>query len=226
MKKLLLALSVFTILPSIVLAKEAEIKGYKTMDSLGCMLLEECTDKVEQFHHWSQLVELYPAAWNTTNASSEEIEEVTELLEAFKIAGVKVYFAPGKYFPVRHRGVYHTVSNKFYLNRSYMDLPSVLLSVMRHEGWHAAQDCMAGTIDNSFIALIKPEDEVPAFWREMVERTYPAAAVVWEAEATWAGKTKGMTVDALEACSSGAMWDIYPPTPLTKKYLIDEGFIK
>ncbi len=226
MKKLLLALSVFTILPTIVLAKEAEIKGYKTMDSLGCMILEECTEEVVRLHHWSQLIELYPAAWDSVNASSDHIEEITELLEAFKLAGVEVYLAPEKYFPVMHRGVYHTVSNKFYLNKDYMDLPNVLLSVMRHEGWHAAQDCMAGTIDNSLIALIKPEDEVPTFWREMVERTYPPSAVVWEAEATWAGKTKGMTVDALNACSTGAMWDIYTPTPLTKKYLIDEGFIK
>jgi hypothetical protein len=28
------------------------------------------------------------------------------------------------------------------------------MSVMRHEGWHAAQDCMAGTIKNSMIAII------------------------------------------------------------------------
>jgi hypothetical protein len=42
-----------------------------------------------------------------------------------------------------------------------MGRPHVLMSVMRHEGWHAAQDCMAGTIDNSLIAIIKPEDECP-----------------------------------------------------------------
>ena len=58
------------------------------------------------------------------------------------------------------------------------------MSVVRHEGWHAAQDCMAGTIENSMIAIIKPEDEVPPIWQEMVKRTYPKAAQsVWEAEA-------------------------------------------
>ena len=35
---------------------------------------------------------------------------------------------------------------------------------------------MAGTIDNSMIAIIKPEDDVPEIWREMVRRTYPDAA--------------------------------------------------
>ena len=40
------------------------------------------------------------------------------------------------------------------------------------------------------------------------------------------GRTEGMTVDALNACATGAMWTIYEPTPLTRKYLVDEGFIK
>ena len=107
-----------------------------------------------------------------------------------------------------------------------MDDPGTLMMVMRHEGWHAAQDCMAGTIDNSLIAIILPEDTVPPFWREMVERTYPKHAVPWEAEATWAGKTEGMTANALNACASGKMWEEYEPTPLTRKYLVEEGYIK
>ena len=97
-----------------------------------------------------------------------------------------------------------------------MGRPNVLMSVMRHEGWHAAQDCMAGTIDNSMIAIIKPE---------MVERTYPKSAVPWEAEATWAGKTEGMTSNALAACADGNMWEVYEPTPLTREYLVKEGYI-
>ena len=107
-----------------------------------------------------------------------------------------------------------------------MSRPSVLMSVMRHEGWHAAQDSMAGTINNSMIAIIKPEDEVPELWQEMVERTYPPAAQPWEKEATWAGKTKGMTQDALESCARGEMWTDYEPTPLTKQWLEENGYIK
>ena len=52
-----------------------------------------------------------------------------------------------------------------------------------------------------------------------------SAAVPWEAEATWAGKTEGMTMKALAACASGKMWEVYEPTPLTKKFLVEEGFI-
>ena len=107
-----------------------------------------------------------------------------------------------------------------------MDEPSTLMMLMRHEGWHAAQDCMAGTIQNSLIAIIKPEDEVPMIWRVMAERTYPSNAVPWEAEAQWAGRTEGMTQAALTACAGGEMWKVYEPTPLTRKYLVENNYIK
>jgi hypothetical protein len=84
---------------------------------------------------------------------------------------------------------------------------------------------MAGTINNSLIALIMPEDTVPMLWREMVESAYPESAWPWEKEATWAGKTEGMTADALNACAAGQMWMEYEPTPLTRKYLVKEGYI-
>ena len=67
----------------------------------------------------------------------------------------KVFLADMRYFPVGHRGVYHTVSNNFFLNVAHMHRPGTMMSVMRHEGWHAAQDCMAGSIKNNFIAIIK-----------------------------------------------------------------------
>ena len=106
-----------------------------------------------------------------------------------------------------------------------MDSTNYLMQVMRHEGWHAAQDCMAGTIENSLIAIIKPEDEVPMIWRVLAERMYPEHAVPWEAEAGWAGRTEGMTMKALQACATGEMWKVYEPTPLTRKYLVENGFL-
>ena len=111
-------------------------------------------------------------------------------------------------------------------NKRYVHRPHILMSVVRHEGWHAAQDCMAGTIENSMIAIIKPEDEVPMIWQEMVKRTYPAHSQPWEAEATWAGKTENMTMEALESCANGTMWTDYDPTPLTRQWLEENGYIK
>ncbi len=208
---------------TVVFANESKItKGYNTYDSMGCMLLGECTDGVDE-------------VFSTLDISSEYVDperytyiaaEFNSMLSALNQVGSKVYLADAKYFPHGHRGVYHTVSNNMFLNRAYMGRPNVLMSVMRHEGWHAAQDCMAGTIDNSMIAIIKPTDQVPMLWREMVERTYPESAWPWEKEATWAGKTEGMTSNALAACAKGNMWESFEPTPLTRKYLVDFGYIK
>ena len=99
------------------------------------------------------------------------------------------------------------------------------MQLMRHEGWHAAQGCMAGTINNSLIAIIKPEEEVPMIWRVLAERTYPDAAVPWEAEAGWAGRTEGMTQATLEACADGNMWEVYEPTPMTREWLVENGYL-
>ena len=179
------------------------------------MKLKEITSILDVSSQYSNTEQFYSVA-----------NEFNNMLSSLNAIGVKVFLADQKYFPVSHRGVYHTVGNNFFLNKAFMGRPSVLMSVMRHEGWHAAQDCMAGTIDNSLIAIIKPEDEVPMLWSDMVESAYPESAWPWEKEATWAGKTEGMTSDALAACANGNMWEVYEPTPLTRKYLVDFGYIK
>lgn len=223
MKKLLAALGAFTLLPAIVFANENKIKkGFYTYDAMGCMLLRECTENIEQVYSLFDISSKYENPEKFISIASE----FNTMLVYLNQAGVNVFIADERYFPVGHRGVYHTVSNNFFLNKRFMSRPGTLMSVMRHEGWHAAQDCMGGTIENSIIAIIKPEEEVPMLWREIAERTYPSNVVLWEAEATWAGKTKNMTLNALKACATGEMWNVYPPTPLTKQYLIDEGYIK
>src|SRR5210317_1699448 len=218
MKNLFAALIVAISFSSSAIAKPT--KGFNTMDSLGCMILRECTDNVRRITSIKDIKNNYP----DTDYSAINVE-FDQMLVSLDKVGVMVFLADQKYFPVGHRGVYHTVSNNFFLNDAFMHRPGVLMSVMRHEGWHAAQDCMAGSIKNSIIAIIKPEEEVPAMWREMAERTYPKSAVPWEAEAGWAGRTEGMTMKALEACAAGNMWEVYEPTPLTMKWLVEEGFI-
>ena len=202
--------------------ERGHIKGYKTMDSMGCMLVQECTDGVEEVFSLLDISSQY----DNTEKFTPIALEFNTMLMTLRDIGTKVYLADDKYFPPGHRGVYHTVSNNFYLNKKYMNRPSTLMSVMRHEGWHAAQDCMAGSIKNNMIAIIMPEEDVPELWRVMAERTYPASAVPWEAEASWAGRTEGMTQAALDACATGAMWEVYKPTPLTLEWLKEEGFVK
>ena len=218
MKKFLLAM---ILVASPAFAGESKTpKEFYTMDSMGCMLLRECTKDVQRVESIATIADTYPDSDYVIIA-----DEFHNMLTSLDQIGVNVFLADEKYFPVGHRGVYHTVGNNFFLNKTYMRRPGVLMSVMRHEGWHVAQDCMAGTIENSLIAIIKPEEEVPMIWREMVERTYPKHAQPWEAEATWAGKTEGMTQKALQSCAKGTMWTDYEPTPLTRKYLVEEGYL-
>ncbi len=219
MKKLLSAMASIALMSAPVMAEP--VKEYYTMDSMGCMLLQECTDHVVEVFSLLDISSQY----DDTNKFTPVSDEFNNMLMSLNQVGVRVYLADEKYFPVGHRGVYHTVSNNFFLNKTFMNRPGTLMSVMRHEGWHAAQDCMAGTIENNNIAIIKPEEDVPPLWREIVEKTYPKSAVPWEAEATWAGKTEGMTLSALQACSTGHMWEIYQPTPMTEEWLIEKGFI-
>jgi len=202
------------------LAEGKITKGFYSMDAMGCMLTRECTKDVRRIKSIDDIRKEFPDS--NFDLVADEFDAM--LLSLDKI-GVMVFLGHEKYFPPGHRGVYHTVSNNFYLNDRFMHRPHVLMTVMRHEGWHAAQDCMAGSIKNSMIAIIKPEEDVPRIWRDIVEKTYPKSAVPWEAEAKWAGRTEGMTAEALKACATGKMWEIYKPTPLTEKWLREEGYI-
>ena len=195
-------------------------KGFNSMDAMGCMLLRECTDGVDKVESVATIADENPNINYSIVA-----DEFNTMLVALEQIGVGVFLADSKYFPHTHRGVYHTVGNNFFLNRKFMGSTSYLMQVMRHEGWHAAQDCMAGSIKNSMIAIIMPEEKVPIIWRVMAERTYPAAAVPWEAEAGWAGRTEKMTMEALQSCASGTMWSDYEPTPLTRKWLVENGHL-
>ena len=222
MRKIILAMFAAVSLGTPVFAEDSKItKGYYTMDAMGCMLLRECTKDVQRVESIATIADVYPDSDFDIIA-----DEFNRMLVALNHVGVKVFLAHEKYFPVSHRGVYHTVGNNFFLNKTYMSRPGTLMSVMRHEGWHAAQDCMAGSIKNSMIAIIKPEEEVPMLWQELVKRTYPPQSRPWEAEATWAGKTENMTMEALESCARGTMWTDYEPTPMTLEWLKEEGFIK
>ena len=202
-------------------AEEKITKGYHTMDAMGCMLLRECTDGVDEVYSMLDISSEYE---NTEEFTAHALE-FNNMLVSLNQIGVKVFLADSKYFPHTHRGAYHTVSNNFFLNRKYMGSPSTLMSVMRHEGWHAAQDCIAGSIDNTMMGIIHNEEDVPMIWRTLAERTYPTHVVPWEAEAGWAGRTEGMTHKALESCARGTMWTDYELTPLTRKWLIEEGYL-
>ena len=222
MKRFLLALILAT---SPVMADPIKDKEYFSMHSMGCMLLRECTDHVQELKTVSDFnkhEELDDIDYSIV------ADEFNSLVRSLNAVGAKVFLADMRYFPVGHRGVYHTVGNNFFLNVAHMHRPGTMMSVMRHEGWHAAQDCMAGSIKNNFIAIIKPEEEVPRMYQAIAKSAYKTQphAIPWEKEAYWAGHTEGMTQAALESCAAGTMWTDYEPTPMTREWLEENNFIK
>ena len=191
--------------------------------ALGCMKLEECTIGVYELTSVDWLIEM------TNNPGFEDYrEEIESLLASLDKVGVRVFVAEGPNFPKTHRGVYYTDNNTFYLNLNFVQYEEVFMEVMRHEGWHAAQDCMAGSIDNSMIAVIHMPDEVPQQYHLDAELRYgmlEPKAIPWEREALWAGSTPGMTEDALASCASDTpMWHTYDPTPKTAWWLEENGY--
>ena len=86
-------------------------KEYFSMHSMGCMLLRECTDHVQElktvsdFNKHEELVDIdYRIV----------ADEFDSLVRSLNEVGIKVFLADMRYFPVGHRGVYHTVSNNFF----------------------------------------------------------------------------------------------------------------
>lgn len=221
MKKLLLGLMAFVSI-SPVMAQDPPIPKWKTDHSMGCMLVRDCTDGVVKITQTSQLTDILGSDY------SEYQEEINGIISELEKMGVNVYLAPDKFFKRNVAGSYYTVGNDFFLNDSYSTDPHQLIKTLRHEAWHAAQDAMAGTIDNTLIAIIRSQEDVPREFTLLAEISYAPSARPWEAEAKWAGSTPGMTLEVLKIINetNGRPWEIIEPTPLTREYLVNEGYIQ
>lgn len=202
---------------------QPEVTPY-TLEAMGCMRLMECTEDVEEVTSIKDIEDYYQDDRADFSGIASEADSI---LTSLGKAGVKVYMADARYFPTNTRGLYYADANLMFLNAGRLVKPHHMINLLRHEGWHAAQDCMAGTIENTHLAVIHLPADVPGFWTEMATRLYPANMVPWEAEAKWMGSTEGETAKALQACSSETpMWEIYEPTPLTGEWLRSQGWMK
>ena len=198
------------------------IEQWKTPHSMGCMLMRECVEGTTRITSVADLESLVPHA--NYKPVSEEADAILKELEKM---GVAVYFADDKYFPRGHAGVYYTVGNNFFFNASWADDPYHMIQTLRHEAWHAAQDAMAGTIDNTMIAVIRDDKDVPQEFKLLAEIQYPPSARPWEQEAKWAGETPGMTLEVLKIINetNGKPWTVIEPTPLTRLWLQRNGYL-
>ena len=87
---------------------------YFTPHAQGCMLLQECTDHVQELktvsdlnkHEELVLILITVLLLMSLTLSSDHLMR----------SEAKVFLADMRYFPIGHRGVYHTVGNNFFLN--------------------------------------------------------------------------------------------------------------
>ena len=100
MKKLLVAIAA-ACLSAPVLAEPT--KGFYTNDSMGCMLLRECTDGVEKVTSLLDISSQYP----NTGDFYPIATEFNNMLVSLNRVGVNVFLAEEKYFPVGHLSLIH-----------------------------------------------------------------------------------------------------------------------
>jgi len=208
MKRLLTTLcaSLALCVPSMA---HSEIEDY-SYDAMICLKLGKCTEGVYKLE------------------TSDHTGEVKDILFNLDQMGVEVYEAIPEYFVDEYRALYYSDKNVIFLNRGYLDTDDMFIKTLRHEAWHAAQDCMAGGMHNSDILSILDHDIIPSYITDetFLRYGYDPTVVRIEREAVWAMKVKGMTVEALKACNSDTpMWETYFPPKRTWQYLYHNGHL-
>jgi len=222
MKKLFAALLGLTLVGTTAVAQPDVVPD--SLDAMGCMKLRECTDDVITITDVSQFIDNYGHFWPVN-----DIEEIQQLIKGLNEIGVEIYVGHDDYFPPNHRGLYYTDVNRMFLNAWHMRDSIALIEVLRHEAWHAVQDCMAGSMDNGLIAIVFDDKIIPSSIKVLTEARYGLIArnaIPWEQEAFYAATKPNMTVKALNACAAGNMWETYKPTPLTRQWLVQNNYIK
>ena len=199
MKKFILSLIAVTSIVAPVNSESFNSIINRESNTLKCMASRRCRDGVKSINDISDIANSYP------NSNFDIVaDEFNGMLATLDRIGIKVFLGDEKYFPKVYRGVYSTKRNTFYLNKRYMDTPQALIRTMRHEGWHAAQDCKAG-IDNMRLELLVSEHLVPEYYRNLAEGIYhnEPDQIPFESEAYFAAYMKDLTQLALDVCAFG-----------------------
>ena len=81
---------------------------------MGCMMMRECLDKVDQILSTDDLTEKLGSDY------SQYQEEIDGIITELKKMGVNVYLTSDHYFVRGTAGIYYTVGNDFFLNETYV----------------------------------------------------------------------------------------------------------
>ena len=193
-----------------------------TRHAQGCMMLMECTEGITKVESIADLERLYPDQdWSGVRA------EADEMFDHLASIGIPVHVGERRYFMRNETALYDTAYNRIWISERFAEQPWRFMNAFRHEAWHTAQDCMAGGVDNTYMAVIHGQEGTPKQWWEMASRLYPENILEWEAEAKWAGAEVNMTSEALDACvtTNQKPWTVMTPTPMTLEWLEMKGHL-
>ena len=212
MKKLLSTLFASIVLSTPISAQqEFDDDIFYTREAMECMKLGHCNEGIYRVR------------------SENYSGETKEILEHLEDLEVKVYKAIPQYFMNEYRGLYYSDRNKIFINIGFVKDQQSFLTILRHEGWHVAQDCMAGSIMNSDIMSILEHTKIP---KDIIQETFDRygygdpTVIRIEREAVMAMHTMDMTTKALSVCNSDEkMWDVYLPPKKTWSYLYWNAWI-
>ena len=201
-------------------AAEPNIQNWKTPNSMGCMMVRACKDDTK----------LITSRKDLGSGYDKYAYELNTIFAATNRIGIKVYLAGDKYFTPKTRGLYNVKGNNLFISEDIIDNPQMVMEVLRHEGWHAVQDCMAGSVTNNMTAIVWPKEKIPDWVSEGAKNDYADApiSIPYEAEARWAAYSNYETADGLKACADPGveMWEKYPPTRSTGAWLLKNGYLR
>ena len=221
MKKFLTAigLSLTLATPLFAETKQTNLKSHTT-EAFGCMILLECKEGVERVSLDYQFGE----------NQQEHLEEIKNIIGGLNKLNVEFYIGDEKYFPLNTNGVYKPKLNRLFLRRDLLENRKEFIKTLRHEGWHVVQDAMAGGVQNTFIAQIHQDNEIPETLLLRVRLLYglagQTAAMSWEIDANYAELQPGKTAKYLEMAAVKPLWEQIEPTPFTKEWLVGCGYMK
>jgi len=148
---------------------------------LSCMYTRWCRNNVQLIKSINHVEKQFPN--DNYDSIANEFNQLVDNLKRFR---VKVFLADKKYFPKRTIGIYNNRNNNIYLNKKYMHNQVQLIRTLRHEAWHAAQDCKTGLRSGSLGIIL--------------EQKYIPEVVDYERGAIIASRNKGMSKAALDSC--------------------------
>ena len=105
MRKIIMGMLAAASITAPVLADPIKEDEYFTPHAQGCMLLQECTDHVQELKTVSDLNKHKNLSDIDYNIIADEFDS---LVRSLNKVGARVFLADMRYFPIGHRGVYHT----------------------------------------------------------------------------------------------------------------------